>query len=461
MVEPKKQTFMTRLARRKKASGPASREYEGSVPMPALGESIAIVLQRERRELGRDLNRVAEDLKIRKVYLVAIEEGRFDDLPGSTYAVGFVRAYADYLRLDSEEIIVRFKQEVEGLDEHMQLVFPTPAPESKVPGGALILISALLLALAYGGWYALSSDGVNLADWVPEVPESLRALGSDDPSETAPEPMPEFSDESVEPSDGAAEPISPEPELAEDPTEPAAPMEATPAEATPVEATPVDLASVEYAAAEIAESLPVPVAEPAVAEAAPETAPETAESAPEAPEPEIETAASDLAAAVETAPSAVEEEVVTAAEAIAAEPAEEAAPAPEPLSAPPAPVIVAATEIPLAPETEGLLPEAEAREPRTYGAENVSARIVLRALLDSWVQVRDENDSLLLTRVLRPGDTYRVPNQPGLTMLTGNAGGLQIEIDGNALPRLGPIGAVRGNIALNPQRLLDGTADSR
>ena len=31
-----------------------------------------------------------------QVYIEAMEDGRFSDLPGPTYAVGFVRAYADY-----------------------------------------------------------------------------------------------------------------------------------------------------------------------------------------------------------------------------------------------------------------------------------------------------------------------------------------------------------------------------
>jgi len=98
------------------------------------------------------------------------------------------------------------------------------------------------------------------------------------------------------------------------------------------------------------------------------------------------------------------------------------------------------------------------RLPRIYGESNQGARIVLRAVQDSWVQVRDRQDALLLTRVLRDGDTYYVPTQDGLTLLTGNAGGIVIEVDGVALAPLGPIGAVRRQIALDPARLLDGTA---
>lgn len=100
-----------------------------------------------------------------------------------------------------------------------------------------------------------------------------------------------------------------------------------------------------------------------------------------------------------------------------------------------------------------------ARAPRAYGAENTDARIVVRAIGDSWVQVTD-GDDVLLTRLLRAGDTYRVPNRPGLTLNTGNAGTLEFSVDGNIAPPIGPTGAVRRDVALDPERLLTGTAYS-
>ena len=109
---------------------------------------------------------------------------------------------------------------------------------------------------------------------------------------------------------------------------------------------------------------------------------------------------------------------------------------------------VAALAAPVAPEADtGGTPVV---------AAGAGSRVTLRARLDSWVQVSGEDDELLLTRILRAGDTYAVPNRPGLTLLTGNAGALEISVDGRVLPPIGPIGAVRRNVSLDPEDLLGG-----
>ena len=64
----------------------------------------------------------------------------------------------------------------------------------------------------------------------------------------------------------------------------------------------------------------------------------------------------------------------------------------------------------------------------------------------------------MLTRVLRVGDTYRVPDRSGLSLVTGNAGGLEFIVDDEAVPALGPIGSVRRNVSLDPALLKAGQA---
>jgi len=60
---------------------------------------------RERREAkGISLTEVEKDLKIRKKYLQALEEGNIDLIPGKTYIVGYLRNYSKYLDIDEENI---------------------------------------------------------------------------------------------------------------------------------------------------------------------------------------------------------------------------------------------------------------------------------------------------------------------------------------------------------------------
>jgi len=49
------------------------------------------LLRERRQQLRLDLDAVAEALCIKPVYLAAIEQGRTEELPGPTYAIGFIR----------------------------------------------------------------------------------------------------------------------------------------------------------------------------------------------------------------------------------------------------------------------------------------------------------------------------------------------------------------------------------
>src|SRR5690606_273472 len=70
------------------------------------------------------------------------------------------------------------------------------------------------------------------------------------------------------------------------------------------------------------------------------------------------------------------------------------------------------------------------REPQIYGQANPNARVVLHATADAWIQVQGPREELLMTRILRPGDTYMVPDRTDLVLMTGNAGGLEVQLDG-------------------------------
>jgi cytoskeleton protein RodZ len=93
-----------------------------------------------------------------------------------------------------------------------------------------------------------------------------------------------------------------------------------------------------------------------------------------------------------------------------------------------------------------------------YGGPAAAARIVIHATADSWIQVRDADQSPLFSRVLKAGDTYRVPDRAGLSLRTGNAGGLEIKVDGRPVPSIGKSGVLRHEVALEPDALTAGSA---
>ncbi|MBI1273994.1 MAG: DUF4115 domain-containing protein [Alphaproteobacteria bacterium] len=84
-----------------------------------------------------------------------------------------------------------------------------------------------------------------------------------------------------------------------------------------------------------------------------------------------------------------------------------------------------------------------------YGDPKAKVRLVIRAERDAWLVVQNGEGDKLFSRMLKSGDSYRVPNEPGLRLTTGNAGGIVLSFDGNELPRLGKPNQIARNISLD------------
>ena len=83
-----------------------------------------------------------------------------------------------------------------------------------------------------------------------------------------------------------------------------------------------------------------------------------------------------------------------------------------------------------------------------------ASRVVLRATAISWVELRDADGKRVFSRLLKKGETYNVPGRDGITLATGNAGALDILVDGQVIGPLGPMGAVRREVLMEPAALL-------
>jgi cytoskeleton protein RodZ len=435
---------------------PAEPRAEPVIDIGAYPVDIGVgeLMRLTRERLGHELQSVANQLRIRLSYLEAIEESRFRDLPGTTYAVGFVRSYADYLGLDGADVVRRFREEAARIHGQTKLILPALSAEGKLPRAAVLLVSVVAVAVLYGAWYYRSSQRETELPLITEVPDRLVALTPDGPADTASAVKPLEVPSAADPPNPYAPPgVSADPDAS-----PVAP-EAANAPAVSPAPRPETASGVANAAT------PGPAIDSAASENAPSNGSADVASssiptvaAPEQPAPAATDASAVPAgeAALADTGVAAEADMATSAAVDSAVPSPaEPPPAADPPEAPPASTITVES-IPPAPAlpAPGPLPgiQQAAVTPAAAGT------IVLEARMDSWIKVVDADGKTVTSQVLKAGERYEIPDQPGLILRTGNAGGLDVLVGGRKAPPLGEVGAVFQKIVLERDRLLDGTA---
>lgn len=132
---------------------------------------IGARLKEARVSKGLSLDELQEITKIQKRYLTAIEEGKFEILPGKFYARAFIKEYANAVGIDPSELLEEHKEEIpetkkessqveysrmqrskkESVERNSKLfsVFPT------------VIVILLILAIVFVIWFFNSSNGNN------------------------------------------------------------------------------------------------------------------------------------------------------------------------------------------------------------------------------------------------------------------------------------------------------------
>ena len=373
----------------------ADDEPAAAAPQP---RPVGEMLRERRQELRLDINDIGEVLRIKPAFLAALEENRPQDLPGPTYVLGFVRAYARHLGLDHDWVLERYKAESAAVQARPDLAFPVPLGERSVPGGPILLVALILAICGYGTWYYLSTGDRARPERVSAVPPALQ----------------------MQPENAAAPDAAGAVSAAKPATDPAAPANSPAASANLPANSPGNSAANSRLSSGLFPGSAAAPASPATAAPPAADAGTTAPAKNAPPQPGGATAA---------------------------------APPQIPGSAAPAPAAAAPIQTALAAPQS---PPAAA--PATDGIAGAAGRIEIKAAADCWVQVRAPDQSIVFSRVLKAGETYRVPARSGLVLRTGNAGALAIIVDGKQVPAIGPPGALRRNVALDPEALIGGTA---
>ena len=112
--------------------------------MEFLGEYLK--KERERRNLS--LEEVEKSTKIKGRFISAIEEERFESVPSLFYIKSFLRLYAEFLGLNPNDILNRFRQEQNDLSVKPPAIpaFLIPQKRRVAPSTLLLLIFGIVLA---------------------------------------------------------------------------------------------------------------------------------------------------------------------------------------------------------------------------------------------------------------------------------------------------------------------------
>lgn len=276
-------------------SAPHSTSEPQADLLPGFETSLSVgeILRRARLKAGYSLDQIEQRVCIRSSQLQAMEEGRWDALPGRVYVFGFIRTYSEYLGLDGEKMVLLLKQQSGRHVAPKPLVITVEEDDLPLPDRRIVLLLAALFIGVLVALNFLLGQGAGSPEQIgiPSVPASLTARL------TAP------------------------PHLAE------------------------SAKTIQKGGTNSAEGAPVSVPE-------------------------------------------------------------------------------------------------------------VAHPVVLRAVQNVWLEIRDSQKTPLFSRVLTVGEEYWVPpNQEGLVMTLGNAGGLQIVVEGETLPFLGKEGKVIRNLSLDIQSL--------
>ncbi len=413
-------------------------DLPNSLPPPAVEEVLTIagpgaMLAAQREALGLSIEQVATQLNLAIRQIQALETDHFSALPGVAIVRGFIRSYAKLLGLDPAPLLDMLGQNatsslIEPLtmrpalsapffDDSRMSVMGMQGPMHKTN---FLLPGLIILVLGLFGGYQLG--------WLPQLPNLLAQ--------------------------------KPDAEVINVPVSGTLPLNATPASESPVEpslipmpagALPLPAAAVTVPESKKADALP---STPPASNVKSETPPATAVvNKPVAPlvAPEV----NKLIASVSTSLAAPLP--VPASVPVAAKPTGAGVQSPAPVSVKPAAPATSVATLPVLPSPTKSVPETVrsapvipaksapvaplALTPPVVTASSVAIKgkdaLLMKVRDDTWIEIRrtgaKENETPLVSRVLKAGSTERFDVPEAVVLTIGNVNGVEANLRGIAL----------------------------
>ena len=116
---------------------------------------IGPIFREARIKAGKEIDDASRETKIAKKYLIAIENEDFDVFPGETYLIGFIRNYAQFLGLDPDEMVIKYKDyKIQEQPVPIEQLMAKPRKNRK----AVFIIGLLVFVIGIGA-YIITKSG--------------------------------------------------------------------------------------------------------------------------------------------------------------------------------------------------------------------------------------------------------------------------------------------------------------
>ncbi len=121
-----------------------------------------------RESLNISIEQAAAMLNMRPRYLLDLENGKLDNLPGKAYIRGYIKNYSGFLQLDSNEVLEEYEKLLGG--KRQEFFVPDAALHSTAPTLWIIGICLVGIGSIYGYWYSTFYDHAVARNSVTETP---------------------------------------------------------------------------------------------------------------------------------------------------------------------------------------------------------------------------------------------------------------------------------------------------
>ena len=146
--------------------------------------TIGEILKRARLERKLEFEEIEKTLKIRKKFLIALEENNWGKLPSLPYIKGFLRNYSNYLGLKPEEMVAIFRRQFQEKDKTRLLPTGLTNPLNEpiiqfTPKLTVALVISVFLLLFFGYLFTQYKNYTSVPQLIIQQPAEGEILNTD------------------------------------------------------------------------------------------------------------------------------------------------------------------------------------------------------------------------------------------------------------------------------------------